>query len=90
MVRGDVAADNFQHMLPMPGDQIRKAVDFATQDLFDNLRIIGHESLRSCDADARCRPIVPLRIISYLFSPPQELRFLSPFKSPQRGQRLQS
>ena len=36
VVRGDVAAHNFQHMLPMPGNQIRKAVDFATQDLFDN------------------------------------------------------
>ena len=88
VVRRDVAAHNFQHMLPMPGNQIRKAVDFATQDLFDNSRIIGHESLRSCDA-ARCRPIAPLRIISYLSSQPQDLRFLSSPKSPQRSQRLQ-
>ena len=85
-----VATHYFEHMLTMPGDQLRKLVDLAMQDPFDNLRIIGHESLRSRDADARCRLIVPLRIISYLSSQPQELRLLSSFKSPQRGQRLQS
>lgn len=70
-----VATHYFEHMLTMPGDQLRKLVDLAMQDPFDNLRIIGHESLHSCAADFRCRAIEIFRIIPYLSLRPQELAF---------------
>jgi hypothetical protein len=52
-----------RHVLLIPRDQLRKTVDLSLQHLPDNLKIIGHQSLHSNEAEAPRRHVPGHRII---------------------------
>ena len=54
---------DFRDLLLIPRDQLRKTVDLSVQDLPDNLKIIGHQSLHSNEAKAPSHHVPTIRII---------------------------
>ena len=56
--------DNPRHVLPIAGDQLRKAVDLPLQHPVDNFKVIGHRRLHPKPAGPRRRPCPA--IASYL------------------------